>query len=65
EGGRKLPDFVVGDAQKVAREGFEACIKGEVICIPELINKATALSFSKSPRWLVRRLTGLLGRGSL
>lgn len=65
EGGRKLPDFVVGDAHKVAREGFEACIKGEVICIPELINKATALSFSKSPRWLVRRLTGLLGRGSL
>lgn len=65
ESGAKLPDFIVSDPYKVARAGFEACIKGEVICVPELINKVTAVGMSKSPRRLMRRMAGFLGRRTL
>lgn len=65
ESGVKLPEFMVSDPAKVAREGFEACIKGEVICVPDLVNKVTTLGFSKSPRRLMRRVVGFLGRRSL
>lgn len=60
-----LPDFLVGDVNDVARQGFEACLKGEAICVPGAINRAAMIASRGTPKWLVRRIGGLLGRKAL
>lgn len=57
-----IPDFMVGDVSDVAREGFRACMRGEVICVPGLINQLSTLTTRNTPKWLLRRVTGLVGR---
>ncbi len=57
---RKLPDFVVGDADAVAAEGLAACLAGEVIRVPGRLNLAAALAGRATPKWLLRRLSGAL-----
>lgn len=61
----KLPDFLIGKVEDVARQGFEACMKGDVICVPGVINRAATLASRNTPKWLVRRLGGLMGRKAL
>jgi hypothetical protein len=46
----------------VARQGFDACMKGEVICVPGVVNQAAVLASRSTPKWLLRRISGLLGR---
>jgi uncharacterized protein len=58
----KIPDFFVGDATAVAREGFRACMNGEVICVPGMINQASTLTTRNAPKWLIRRVFGMVGR---
>jgi len=60
----KLPNFLIGEVDAVAREGFAACMRGEVICVPGTVNRVLALASRSTPKWLLRRLTGLLARGS-
>ncbi len=60
--GLLIPDFVVGDAEDVAHRGYQACMKGEVVCVPGVINRASVLSSRSTPRWLLRRITGVVGR---
>jgi len=62
---RQIPDFLVGDVDNVAREAFEACMNGDVICVPGAINRAAMIASRSTPKWLVRRLGGLLGRKAL
>lgn len=59
-----LPGFLIGDAQSVARAGFDACMNGETICVPGVLNLAGTLASRASPRWLVRRIAGIMGRRS-
>ena len=61
----RIPSFLVGDVNDVARQGFEACMKGEVICVPGAINRAAMIASRGAPKWLVRRLGGMLGRQAL
>ncbi len=61
----QLPGFLIGDVDDVARQGFEACMKGEVICVPGVINRAAMIASRSTPKWLVRRIGGMLGRKSL
>lgn len=65
EGMSKLPGFMLGDVKAVAREGYEACMKGEVIRVPGLVNQAIVLTSSATPKWLVRRISGFAGRAIL
>ena len=58
----QLPQFMIGDADHVAREGYLACMAGEVIRVPGNMNLATTLLARATPKWLVRRITGALGR---
>ncbi len=58
----KIPGFLVSDVAAVAAEGYSACIKGEVIRVPGIVNMATAIAGRASPRWLVRAVSGALGR---
>lgn len=60
-----LPDFLVGDVLDVAAQGFAACLRGDAICVPGAINRAATLASRGAPKWLVRRIGGLLGRKAL
>jgi short-subunit dehydrogenase len=60
--GLQIPQFMIGDVADVAKQGYRACMKGEVICVPGVINQVSIASTRASPKWLVRRVTGILGR---
>jgi short-subunit dehydrogenase len=61
----QLPGFLVGDVADVARLGFAACMKGDVICVPGVVNRAAMIASRGTPKWLVRRLGGLMGRRAM
>ena len=58
----KLPGFMVGDVATVAKDGYEACMRGEVIKVPGVLNLATMLASRATPKWLLRRVSGALAR---
>lgn len=62
---KHLPGFAVAAADAVAAEGFEACLRGEAICVPGLVNQVATLSGRVLPNWLVRRIVSLVGRQTL
>lgn len=57
-----VPGFMVGSVSEVASEGFRACMKGEVICVPGFLNQVSTLASRNTPRWLLRRVAGIAGR---
>jgi hypothetical protein len=59
----KLPGFLVGSVDDVADEGFEACMKGDVIRVPGAINLAAMWAGRATPKWLLRRVSGAVVRG--
>jgi len=61
----KLPRFVVGDVDAVAAEGYRACMNGEVIRVPGAFNLAATLAARATPKWLLRRIAGTLGRSAI
>ncbi|MBL8342168.1 MAG: SDR family NAD(P)-dependent oxidoreductase [Rubrivivax sp.] len=58
----RLPGFVVGDADDVADAAVRACLAGEVVCVPGVLNQAATLAGRATPRWLLRRVSGTLAR---
>ena len=58
----KLPDFLIGNVDDVAQDGFDACMRGDVICVPGVINRAAMLASRSTPKWLLRRVGGYLAR---
>jgi uncharacterized protein len=61
----QIPALLIGDVQAVAREAFQVCMKGEVICVPGALNRAAMIASRGTPKWLVRRIGGLFGRKAL
>jgi short-subunit dehydrogenase len=61
----RLPRLAISDAGAVAAEGYEACMRGEAVRVPGLVNRAATLSGQALPRWLVRRVAGVVGRHAL
>ena len=61
----QIPAFMVGEVNDVARQGFEACMRGDVICVPGAINRAVTLGSRATPKWLVRKIGGLIARKAL
>ena len=57
-----LPDFLIGNVDDVAQDGFDACMRGDVICVPGVINRAAMLASRSTPKWLLRRVGGYLAR---
>jgi short-subunit dehydrogenase len=57
-----LPRFLIGDVDAVAAEGHRACLAGEVIAVPGLVNRAAAMAAGATPKWLLRRVAGMMGR---
>ena len=60
----KLPGFLIGNVDDVAREGFDACMRGDVICVPGAINRVAMLASRSAPKWLLRRVGGMLARNA-
>ena len=58
----RIPGLLIGNVEAVARQGFDACMAGEVICVPGAVNQAAVLASRSTPRWLLRRVAGLFGR---
>lgn len=61
----KLPRFLIADVKDVARAGFEATMRGDAICIPGAVNRLGMIGSRAAPKWLVRKLGGLLGRNAM
>ena len=62
---KHLPELMIGSAESVAAEGYEACLAGDVIRVPGALNLATALAAGAIPKWLLRRVSGSLVRRSV
>lgn len=58
----QLPRFLVGAVDEVAEQGYRACLAGEVIVVPGALNRAATLAAGATPKWLLRRVAGALGR---
>ena len=63
--GANVPDFLIASAEDVAREGFDACMRGEVIRVPGQMNQAMVAWLELQPRWLTRMLSGFAARATL
>ena len=59
-----LPSALVADPKSVAREGYRACMNGDVIRVPGLALQM-ATGFIQAQRSITRTLTGLLGRRAI
>jgi uncharacterized protein len=57
-----LPKFLIGDAKLVAQEGFDACMRGDAIKVPGVINQATIIASRATPKWLLRKISGAMVR---
>jgi uncharacterized protein len=58
----RLPGLVVASAESVAEEGYRACLRGEVIRVPGVLNRATVVAGRATPKWLLRSLSGAVVR---
>lgn len=58
----RLPGLLVGDVEAVAAEGLRACLAGEVVAVPGVLNQAVAAAGRATPRPWLRRVAGALGR---
>lgn len=61
----QLPAFLIGDVQEVADLAFAATMNGDAICVPGAINQVAMIASRGTPKWLVRRIGGLIGRKAL
>lgn len=54
----------LASARDVAEEGYRACMAGEVIRVPGLMNRALVTWMRYQPRWLVRAAAGVFARST-
>ena len=59
-----IPKFMTAEPMQLAQDAYQACIDGDVIYVDKFVNKAVVQWASHYPRWLVRGVTGLIGKFS-
>ena len=57
-----IPDLMLGDPDTVASKAFRACLAGNAIVVPGIRNYLTTIVSRATPKWLVRRILGVVGR---
>jgi short-subunit dehydrogenase len=62
---RRIPPFVFADARTVAHKAFKACHNGDALVVPGLKNNLASMLSRAMPKWLVRIITGIVGRATL
>lgn len=58
----QIPAALISDVNQVAAEGFAACMRGEVVQVAGVLNRAATIAGRALPKWLVRQMAGLLAR---
>ena len=58
----EVPSLFLASPEAVAREGYQAFMRGEVLRVPGVANRLGTAWSQIQPRWLVRTLGGLVGR---
>jgi uncharacterized protein len=61
----RLPALLIGNVDAVAAEGYRACMDGEVVHVPGVLNFAATVAGRAAPKWLLRRIAGALGRSAM
>jgi uncharacterized protein len=61
----QLPRFLIADVEDVVRSALEAMFRGDAICVPGAVNQLGTLASRSAPKWLVRKVGGLLGRRAM
>jgi uncharacterized protein len=59
-----IPGFMKADPMILAKDAYKACMKGDVIYIDKLVNKAVVQWARHYPRWMVRGVNGLFSKFS-
>lgn len=62
EGNTSIPDMLVATPQEVARAGYAACMAGDPIEVPGMVNTLFTTGTRLLPRWLVRRASAMVTR---
>lgn len=60
-----LPQVFISDAETVAREGYRAAMRGEVIHVSGIFNQLLTTATSLQPRWLTRAFVGFVGKRAI
>jgi len=63
--GAFFPGPFMASAREVARDGYKACMAGEVVRVPGVLNQAALAWLQHQPRGLVRFLSGMAARTTL
>ncbi|HEV8689900.1 MAG TPA: SDR family NAD(P)-dependent oxidoreductase [Ideonella sp.] len=58
----RIPKLLVSQMEAVAELGFSACMRGDAIAVPGLLNRAGTMAGRALPKWLVRRMAGAVTR---
>ena len=58
----KVIGSTVLDVRDVADAGYDTCMRGKVVTVPGRVNLMTTLSSRAMPKWMTRRVSGLMGR---
>jgi len=61
----RLPKFLIGEVNEVAAQGYRACMEGEVIKVPGVVNLAATIASAATPKWMMRRIAGALFRKAM
>jgi short-subunit dehydrogenase len=59
-----IPGFMKADPMTLAKDAYKACMKGEVVYVDKLVNKALVQWARHYPRWMVRGVNGLFSKFS-
>jgi short-subunit dehydrogenase len=58
----KVIGSTVLDVTDVAEAGYTACMSAKVVTVPGRVNLMTTLSSRAMPKWMTRRVSGVMGR---
>ncbi|MBS7807818.1 SDR family oxidoreductase [Variovorax sp. PCZ-1] len=61
----QLPSFLIADVKEVASSALEAMLRGDAIHVPGAVYKVGVLASRSAPKWLVRKVGGLMGRKAM
>ncbi len=63
EGNTNIPNALIMQPDRVARAAYAACMRGDVIEVPGIVNTIATTGSQLMPRRLLRGLSGVVVRG--
>lgn len=63
QGRTSVPEGLTMKPDRVARAAYAACMRGDAVEVPGLVNTIASTGAQLMPRWLLRKLSGVIVRG--